>query len=413
METMQGIALRGICANYFENSVAPVLKYVQQAQEQLNVQTQELKDSLKQQSQELKESLKNNELKDTVKQQIQELRDNLGQKANAETSLNAFKRNHEDLERLAAKVKAMEQSVNLGNSGVSMLGRIQDLQSMMQKKVDIGSVPTMEHLKNLRELVQQKANAKDVVTPEMLKAALQRRPAASAPEAPVMEKELTAAPELTGELELGVDVKLRALRLELEADSLKQLGGLREELQERIAELESRLGKLTSGQQSAAATAEVKKMQVVMSAASSNFNRQLKDVKQQLQSLRQVQETCRPTPPVSLASLKGPMPDPRTPETLRSPREGLLPRENSSKSEKSAEREETMSLPESDEGSVTASVAGSTVSGLSLEERAELKKMQAVVSAAGTVFNKELRDVKKQVKDLQSEVELIKATIPG
>jgi len=50
---------------------------------------------------------------------------------------------------------------------------------------------------------------------------------------------------------------------------------------------------------------------------------------------------------------------------------------------------------------------------LSLEERAELKKMQAVVSAAGTVFNKELRDVKKQVKDLQSEIELIKATIPG
>lgn len=378
MDAIQGIALRGICANYFENHVSPILKYVQQAQEQLIEQNKELKDTL-------------------------------ARKADVEAVPTLA-----DFQSLSEKKAQVAPAPDMGGNGVTMMARIQDLQSTMQKKADVANVPSLAQMAELRKLVQQKANAKDVATAEQLAevtATLVQKADASCTITPAQLEELASSLEgkigaqaqkeavngavssksaaaLQYDLESSTQESLRTLRQEVETSAL-QICTLHKELSNRTAELTDRLENLASLQKSSspdAGAAEVRKMQVVVTAASARFDKQLKEVKQQLQTLNQVQEQG-----VSLSSLRG---NPETPRNLRR--------------NDSFQRDDASSVADSDLGSI--SVAGS-VSGLKPEEKAELKKMQAVVAAAGSVFNKELREVRRQMQVMQAELKGIKSSI--
>merc|ERR1712079_260752 len=61
----------------------------------------------------------------------------------------------------------------------------------------------------------------------------------------------------------------------------------------------------------------------------------------------------------------------------------------------------------SDAGSFTGSMAGSTVS-LGPEDKAELKKIQTIVGAAGTAFSKDLREMREQLRALLAEMNKVK-----
>jgi hypothetical protein len=131
---------------------------------------------------------------------------------------------------------------------------------------------------------------------------------------------------------------------------------------------------------------EMKKMQVLIAAAGARFEKQLKDVRQQIQELKKQ----NPQAPDDGNSFGERWPG----RVLNSPK---------APSEDDDVTDDARSLS----GSIADSMAYS-VTGLSQEERAELKKMQTVVAAAGSAFSREMKAVKGQMHDLRGDVVKLK-----
>ncbi|CAE7660621.1 unnamed protein product, partial [Symbiodinium microadriaticum] len=167
----------------------------------------------------------------------------------------------------------------------------------------------------------------------------------------------------------------------LQRDVQQHAEALRAELTQRSCEAELR--KKVQAGDSEVATSELQKVKALVAAAGANFNKQIKELRQQVKALREE----------GVASLSG---------------TGGLDDRGWPHREPPSPRSDAGSERLSEVGSVAASLAGSVVAGMAPEEKAELKKMQVVVSAAGTAFSKEIRDMKRHLREVQDDLSRIK-----
>eukprot|EP00913_Durusdinium_trenchii_P022518 g21153.t1 len=175
---------------------------------------------------------------------------------------------------------------------------------------------------------------------------------------------------------------------------MSKADGNHQSLQEKVEAMEKDLQKLARPEEipkRLQATddtfgAELHKVKALVAAAGANFNKQIKDLRQQVKGLRE--ETTQASGPVGLGSLEE-----------RWPGRGVS---NGPPSDAGSEQC-------SDVGSVTASLAGSVVAGMAPEEKAELRKMQVVVSAAATTFSKDIKEVRKCLGEVQADLSNLKA----
>eukprot|EP00931_Biecheleriopsis_adriatica_P103679 TRINITY_DN78482_c0_g1_i1.p1 TRINITY_DN78482_c0_g1~~TRINITY_DN78482_c0_g1_i1.p1 ORF type:complete len:463 (-),score=135.22 TRINITY_DN78482_c0_g1_i1:14-1402(-) len=324
-------ALRGLCSEYFEHHVSPLLRAVQQAQEQHFTQLQDLRLGLERKADlQAVPSLK--QLQDLVSGEVARRSD---------------------------------------QTGVGALVRLQELSAALQKKADSSSVPTLAQFKLLSAKVEQKADCEDALRPaaveDLIDAAQQK---ASSDLQPSMQR-LT---DLTASLQSQADahaVELARLRAECPCT---EPGG----------EASSK-----------GAGEEVKKVQLLVAAAGARFDKQLKELRQQVKALQTEKEQRVPEPSaVELAA--GPSGDTRWPGRQLS---------------NSPPASEVGSDTGSAVGSVAGSLAGSVVAGLGPEDRAELKKIQTVVLAAGTAFSKDMRTVRKEMREVQDDLLRLKELV--
>jgi hypothetical protein len=309
------VALRGICSSYFENHVSPVLRYVSQAQEHINIQLKDIQSAL------------------------------------------AEKARTSEVLTLAEFNKFKEKEL-LDSKGVSTLARLQDLSATMASKADAKAVPTREQLSQLDSTFQRKFS--------QLSNSLERKVA-----------------ELTLSME-----HLQASR----AGDAGPAGA---------SAAATTVGTSQAQQETAASpqVSEVKKMQVVIAAAGARFDKQLREVRQQMRELRE--EVLE-----GMNAIGG--------QTPTSPADG----DEGSVGERWPGRviDDSTRPPSevySEIGSQAPSLA-TTVAGLSHEERMELKRIQAVVGAAGTAFSKELKEVRKQVAEHREAIHRLEQRVtPG
>merc|ERR1719253_946106 len=113
-------AFRSICTDFFENNVMPVVRIVQQTQEQLMTQNAQV-----QQTQEL------------LIQQIKEVNEKLDRKADAEKVPTTA-----EIEQIAFRA-----SSRADDSKVALLVRMEQMAANLNKKADASNVPTMAQFK--------------------------------------------------------------------------------------------------------------------------------------------------------------------------------------------------------------------------------------------------------------------------
>jgi len=299
-------ALRSMCAEYFENNISPMLRYIQQAQEGLNLK-------------------------------LHELREALDQKVNV------------DSVPTAAQIEAsISREVARKTDGVATLVRLQELAVTMQRKADVTSVPSLAQLKGLAERVDLKANTTFVNDQLEILTAVVTQKADSRDVLTISElKEVRAQPFLAaGDCPEGAEGSTL---------SLKKYSATK------------------------ADEANLKKIQVVVAAAAARFDKQLRDLRGQMGALRdEVHGAGDRWPGRMLNSLAAP------------------------------------TTPRSDGGSESAmsfTASGVGSDSFSVDERVELKKIQTVVAAAGTAFSRDMREVRKQVYDLRSELSSVKGLL--
>jgi len=112
--------LRTMCADYFENNVSPILRYVQTTQDQ-------------------------------VMEKLKELAAKVDRKANTDDALSVT-----EVEKVVARVAAARE-----DGKVSVQIRLEELAASLRQKADANNVPTLSQL-------GMKANAKDVPTSEQM-----------------------------------------------------------------------------------------------------------------------------------------------------------------------------------------------------------------------------------------------------
>ncbi|CAK0888310.1 unnamed protein product, partial [Prorocentrum cordatum] len=331
--TLQGVALRGLCSGYFETHVSPVLKYVSQSQEHINVQ-------------------------------LEDIRKALSSKASVAEVLT-----REEFQRFKAS-NLLEDS-----KGVSTLARLQDLTATLKGKADAKAVPTREQLSQLDSSVQRKLS--------QFSSTLELRVANLA----TAVEQLQASPAFAAK--------------EVCAES----GGLAGSSEAAKAALQAQ----------ESYTEEMKRIKVLVAAAGSRFDKQLREVRAQIKELR---EELRADPQAApVASGRGEAPGEA--DELTTPRG--LPLATPLGERWPGRSLSDLGRPESEVGSDIGSQAPSfapSYTGLSPDELQELKKVQAVVGAAGTAFTKELKDIRRQMGEqkerlgrLESLVTLQKVTL--
>jgi hypothetical protein len=271
------VVLRGICAEYFENNVTPVVRYVTQTQEQLVAQLKEVSASL------------------------------------------ACKANAEDVTSLAMieQVAARAATSRADDSKVAIHVRLEEIATAMNQKANHTNVPTLAQLGS-------KANVKEQVE---------------------LEQRVQAA-------------ERKVLALSEEFKSMSQGGE----------------------------SADITKVKAIFSAAGLRVDRQLKELRQQMLNLREERlgkDVGERWPGRRLDS------DARSVTSLHS--------DNDS---------DRLSLGASANGFSSAMSTGSGTASISLEpeEKAEFKRIQAIVAAAGTAFSRELRELKVQMRDVRTEL---------
>jgi hypothetical protein len=110
-----------MCADYFENNVSPILRYVQTTQDQ-------------------------------VMEKLKDLADKIDRKANTDDALSVT-----EVEKVVARVATAREE----SSKVSVQIRLEELAASLRQKADANNVPTLSQL-------GMKANAKDVPTSEQM-----------------------------------------------------------------------------------------------------------------------------------------------------------------------------------------------------------------------------------------------------
>jgi len=306
-------AMRGLCSEYFEHHVSPMLRAMQQAQEQQN-------------------------------SQLQDLRVAVEKKADAQAVPGLSQ-----LQDLVAGEVARRSETG----GVSSLVRLQEISALLQRKADSSSVPSLAQLNALAVKVDAKADAKDFVKLANLESLIE-----------TAQKNILVEPQ--GLAELRKHVASLEERLSSELSKVNQ-----PEKQEPAKSLDD---------------GGLKKVHLVIAAAGARFDKQLKELRQQLKALREEQS-------VGIAASTGG--DERWPGRVMG----------------SPTASEVGSETGSAVGSIAPSLTGSVAAGLGPEERFELKKIQAVVGAAGTAFSKEIKTVKRQVKEVQDDLVKVKELI--
>jgi len=135
------VALRGICANYFETHTAQVLQEVQRAQERLSAQLLELSEAVqrKADASEVPTLSQFNSLAAEVERQRQHLE--------AQTE-------HEKCEE--AQAPAADQG--------ELHAQLEDIMARLELKADTCEVPSLEDFKELASSVERKADSRDVPT---------------------------------------------------------------------------------------------------------------------------------------------------------------------------------------------------------------------------------------------------------
>lgn len=338
MDSEHGLAMKGICANYFETHVSPVLRYMGQSQEHLSTQLQDLRAAVERKANSAPVgALSLNEFED-----LRYIRVALQQKADI-TEVPSLR----EFEDLVAKVSAVQTSLSSvagetsSSSGVSTVRRLTKLAEDIQRKADSSAVPTRADLNNV--MLEQKAHLKDVAT-------LAR----------------TEVGKLRDELEV--------LRGEIVKEKAEGKSGHRRASDPVVGDGQGGgTGDAAGVSPAPVDRSEIKRIQVIVAAAGARFDKQLRELRQQVRELR-----AQP-----LASV-----DERWPGRSLGPSESFKDPDACS---------DVGSVVESDAGSYAGSIAG-----LGPEEKAELRKIQAVVGAAGTAFSKELRDVRGQLRELHT-----------
>jgi len=288
---------KGICADYFEKNVSPILRYIQQTQEQLLTQ-------------------------------VKHLASVVDQKANAD-DVPAF----HDIEQVAARVA----TVRADDSKVAMHARLEELAIAMNNKANVSQLA-------------QKANTKDVATSAQLAdlaATLHHKVAAC---------DVHCVTE-------GLQKRLRAAE--------EKVAALSEELRElKRADI--------AGPCEGTGTSDILRVKAVFAAAGLRVDKQLKEMRQQMQKLRDE----------SMGQDVG--------ERWPGRRINV----------DSASAVSVQSDNDSDKLSLGASACPSSL--LDTEEKAELRKIRAIVAAAGTAFSRDLRLVKSQMCEVRNELQGVK-----
>jgi len=278
-------------------------------------------------------------------------------------------------------------------SSVSTQVLLKEMSAAIQRKADVSNVASLQQVNRLAALVDQKANTKDVPTAAQIAQLTAMVSQAGIEGTMPLSPTGSDAPFNTARLEqLAVAVDGKASAADVNA-TLKQVQALHADLRE--------LRHQHRGAAAAERSAEVKKVQVVVAAAGARFDKQLRELRQQLRELR---EECGMNKELQSNRLTedGSTGTPRPVDDDRWPGRRL-----SASNAGSLAGSDAGSLFDSDAGSLTGSMAGS-VSGLGPEEKAELKKIQAIVAAAGTAFSRDLRNMRENMRAILTEMNKVK-----
>lgn len=297
------VAVRGLCMEYFEHHVSPLLRSLQSTTEH-------------------------------QQQKLQELQSLIGQDLRETVAVEVARRNEQN--------------------AVSTLVRLQEISTSLQKKADANSVPTMSQWQALTAKVEKAGvSGGDDALKQLT----------------TMESRLTEAVTQAENNHQSLQEKVAAIQEELRQFARDEAT---KPEKHSVQALDNNFG------------AELHKVKALVAAAGANFNKQIRELKSQVKTLRE--ESVQP---MSLGS-----------DSL----EERWPGRGVSQGPASDAGSEQMS----DVGSVTASLAGSVVAGMAPEEKAEMKKMQVIVSAAATTFSKEIKEVRKHIREVQDDLSRIK-----
>mmetsp|Transcript_27146 Transcript_27146/g.61599 ORF Transcript_27146/g.61599 Transcript_27146/m.61599 type:complete len:352 (-) Transcript_27146:68-1123(-) len=236
------VALRGICANYFESHTAQVLQDVQRAQDKLSSQLLELTEALRQKA-------------DTTdvptRAEFEALTAEVGRKAPLEEPKDSEEPASQPLDELVARLDELQASVEEMQASfpeeAPTLDHFRDLEAIVEAKADRKDSVSQSQLKQLAEKVERKANTHKVpsmVQMQELTAAVERKVDADLVPTLAMVKELSAAIERkadTSEVVNRSQIQRITALLELKADRdqlprLDQVGDM-----SRVSELASEL----------------------------------------------------------------------------------------------------------------------------------------------------------------------------
>lgn len=418
IDSMAGIHLRGVCSNYFENHVSPVLKYIQQSQERLDKRMDDVVQKLTITNGNLDKKANRDEvpsasdleaLSKTQREglsvqalsRLQELSTIVQKKADA-SEISRLSALVEQKATVSQRKSDAAACVNIDSVSTivdekleafreSMLKQIEDLASRIESKAESLSTPTLEQWQRLESDVQASSSSLKQIQNvaaqvETLVVALESK--ADSKELPTyeqwhrLEKDVLDLSSNSKQIEnFAARVEALAAALEDKAESkdvptLDQWKRLEKEVQ-----TSSTTGNL-NGEKS-----ELKKVQMLVAAAGARFDRQLKELRQQV---REVKERS-PSKHFDGSQLE----DCRWPgRVIRTGTDDEVDSANGGRAPSQCE-----SIPDSLAGSVT---------GLGPEERAELQKIQAVVGAAGTAFSREIRELRKLFTALNDEIKGLK-----
>jgi len=292
-------------------------------------------------------------------------------------------------------------------SSVSTQVLLKEMSAAIQRKADVSNVASLQQVNRLAALVDQKANTKDVPTAAQIAQLTAMVSQAGIEGTMPLSPTGSDAPFNTARLEqLAVAVDGKASAADVNA-TLKQVQALHADLRELRHQHRGATAvavapaTAAAGAAAAERSAEVKKVQVVVAAAGARFDKQLRELRQQLRELR---EECGMNKELQSNRLTedGSTGTPRPVDDDRWPGRRL-----SASNAGSLAGSDAGSLFDSDAGSLTGSMAGS-VSGLGPEEKAELKKIQAIVAAAGTAFSRDLRNMRENMRAILTEMNKVK-----
>mmetsp|Transcript_45708 Transcript_45708/g.99318 ORF Transcript_45708/g.99318 Transcript_45708/m.99318 type:complete len:427 (-) Transcript_45708:111-1391(-) len=353
--------VRSACSGYVEHNVVPVLRSLQEGQARLQREVEELRSQLQQkvdaeEHRACAEKLAGLEKSRSL--QPEEVSRGLSGGVQAASA--------EDPWPPAATTVQEPLS-----PGVPVLTQLKELAAQVSRKPDSSTVPTQAQFRRLYSALDQKADSSSHPTMADFTDLVARVESLAAREGKSPEPVPDLQPGNLQEIAQEIHQKLHEAR-ELHAKMVQA-------------------AKVHSDEEAAATLAhkaeevvQVRKIQVLVAAAGSRFDKQLHELRKQFRELRE--EIVN----------NGAGADPSSRWPGRQMGELPLARTASTESE--------------DLGSAMAesiSEVGSAMTGLGAEEKAELKKIQAIMGAAGTHFSKEIRELRREILDLKDTVNVL------